>query len=107
MGDRSTETNEETCSQKHLKLGTGALECNTDEADTASDDDSPASPKAIGNVWRDWEGQDATNGHDGGEKTKMRALGMVEIWTGVRQDPRQFMLGLTHILAMVSGTGAH
>ena len=52
---------------------------NTKNHDQAANDNAPATPKVVCNVWYDGKCDERTNGHDAGEKTKKRTFGVVEV----------------------------
>jgi hypothetical protein len=60
------------------------LKNDTSDTDDATNDDSHAATKIIGNVGEDRESDDTTNGHDGVEKTELRIRGVLEVVLPVR-----------------------
>lgn len=77
--DRCTESDEKSSGDEHVEVDRDALEHNAKQSNDTSNDDSPASAPAIRNVWSDWKSDDTADCHDGREKTKERALGIVKV----------------------------
>lgn len=61
VGERDTETDQETSTNEHTKILGGGLEGDTNEHDEQTDHDGDPTPSPIRQEWREWDGDDGTD----------------------------------------------
>lgn len=61
VSDGDTETDEKTGRSKELQVDTNRLENNTENHNSAANNDTPTSAEDIGGIWDDWERADRTD----------------------------------------------
>lgn len=82
LGERSTETDEETGADKHAEVLRASLENGTNQDDDRAENNTSFAAKDIGYIRSQGDTAQGTNGLDGVEETQVLGRGVVEVLWG-------------------------
>lgn len=79
MSNGNPESQEKSCGDEHVEIDGSRLEYNTKKHDDTSNDDAPATSKAVSDIRNEGDRDDRADSHDTAEQAQKCALRMVEV----------------------------